>query len=223
MGLHEISSSTIEQLREKRRRSVARIKTKQESNHPDVHHPEEKIQQLDRFKHLLHGPILEVFAGKGNLTPYYRQFGDVEPLSMERNGDSFDYVHFLRSKKRRFGTVDIDGYGSPEKLLPTVMEMLRPQATLIFTIPYATRPWGDEAEVRCRSFWGSDKPDLFAVEATIFRLAFQRSMASQFVEMTRLTKGTFRYVFVVEKRNFAIMFGRDTRRRTTAESAPVLA
>ena len=48
------------------------IRHKQKQNCDSVHHPKEKILQLDNFKnYFIDKKILEVFGGEGNLTKYY--------------------------------------------------------------------------------------------------------------------------------------------------------
>ena len=60
----------------------------QRLNATKYHHPKEKIAQLEEFKNVVHGEILEVFAGKGNLTQWYQQHGNVTALSKEETGNS---------------------------------------------------------------------------------------------------------------------------------------
>lgn len=105
----------------------------QELNVKDYHHPDEKIAQLKKFK--ISGDILEVFAGQGNLTEYYKQFGTVTAMTKEEFGDSFDAIYKLRGENRQYNVIDIDSYGYPDKFFPIVFELMKDECLLIFTFP----------------------------------------------------------------------------------------
>ena len=57
------------------------VRKKQSENSNQVHHPDAKIRQvrkcLDNFCGLDEISILELFAGHGNLTIVYAEYGDV--------------------------------------------------------------------------------------------------------------------------------------------------
>ncbi len=58
------------------------VRAKQAGNADEVHHPDEKADQLVRTlekpANLKDFKILELFAGQGNLTKIYEQYGTVE-------------------------------------------------------------------------------------------------------------------------------------------------
>jgi len=105
---------------------------KQSLNADEYHHPQEKASQLDTLN--VHGDILEVFAGKGNLTSYYEKRGNLTSFKKE-DGNSFDMIYELRFKKKKFDFIDIDSYGYPDKFFPVVFEMMKEKCTLVFTFP----------------------------------------------------------------------------------------
>jgi len=104
-------------------------------NVEDYHHPKEKIKQLEKFRQYLGGDILEIFAGQGNLSKFYRRLGNVTAMTKENFGNSFDAIYVLRGEKKKYDVIDIDSYGYPDKFFPVVFEMMRPECTLIFTFP----------------------------------------------------------------------------------------
>jgi hypothetical protein len=80
--------------------------------------------------------LLEVFAGKGNLTEFYKFKGaKVTALSKGTTGDGFDYIHQLRADKKKFAWIDIDSYGYPDKFFPVVFELMKETCVLVFTFP----------------------------------------------------------------------------------------
>jgi hypothetical protein len=104
-------------------------------NDEDYHHPKEKIEQLLKHKQYLKGDILEVFAGQGNLTSFYKPFGTVTAMTKEEFGDSFDAIYKLRGEKRKFDVIDIDSYGYPDRFFPVVFEIMKKECLLVFTFP----------------------------------------------------------------------------------------
>jgi len=107
---------------------------KQCLNDNEYHHPKEKMKQLDRIE--FGKDVLEVFAGKGNLTEYYRNRGCfVTPMTKEEFGNSFNAIYKLRGENKKYDLVDIDSYGYPDKFFPVIFEMLKDKSFLVFTFP----------------------------------------------------------------------------------------
>ena len=76
-----------------------RIRKHQALNLDTYHHPIEKIEQLKKFN-FNNLKILEVFAGKGNLTKYYKSISKkVVAMSKETTGDSFDYIYKVEASQ----------------------------------------------------------------------------------------------------------------------------
>lgn len=118
------------------KKSHKEIREKQKMNVEDYHHPNEKIQQLKKFEDYLGGDVLEVFAGKGNLTKYYKNISNsVIAMRKEELGSSFDAIYKLRAEKKKYNVIDIDSYGYPDKFFPVVFEMMKERCLLIFTFP----------------------------------------------------------------------------------------
>lgn len=110
-----------------------KTRLKQALNDDDYHHPIEKVEQLKKFE--IYGNILEVFAGQGNLTEYYKQFGKVTAMTKEEFGNSFNAIYKLRGENKKYDIIDIDSYGYPDKFFPVVFEMMKDKCLLIFTFP----------------------------------------------------------------------------------------
>ena len=111
------------------------IRKNQALNLDAYHHPTEKIEQLKKFN-FNNFKILEVFAGKGNLTKYYRSISSkVVSMNKETTGDSFEYIYKVRYSKDKFDLIDIDSYGYPDKFFPVIFECLKDKSYLIFTFP----------------------------------------------------------------------------------------
>jgi hypothetical protein len=115
--------------------SHKKTRLKQALNEDDYHHPQEKINQLNKFIQP-ESEVLEVFAGKGNLTEYYQNMGCiVTAMTKEQFGNSFDAIYQLRADKKKYDVIDIDAYGYPDKFFPVVFELIKDNGLLIFTFP----------------------------------------------------------------------------------------
>ena len=112
-----------------------RLRDRQESNLDSHHHPIEKIAQLENFSEFLSGDILELFSGKGNLTKFYSEYGNVHACTKETTGDSFKYVYKLAANNKKFNVIDIDGYGLPSSFMDIVFKLMKPECLLILTFP----------------------------------------------------------------------------------------
>ena len=108
------------------------------ANVDEYHHPDEKIEQLERMTHFIDGgcDVLEVFAGKGNLTKWYEDHArSVTPMTLDSSGNRFDAIYALRGQRKRYDVIDIDSYGYPSRFFPVVFEMMKKEAMLIITFP----------------------------------------------------------------------------------------
>lgn len=114
-------------------RSHRETRRKQQLNAEEYHHPKEKIAQLKEIN--ISGDILEVFAGQGNLTEYYKTLGNVTAMTKEQFGSSFDSIYLLRGNNKKYDVIDIDSYGYPDKFFPVVFEIMKEKCWLIFTFP----------------------------------------------------------------------------------------
>ena len=81
------------------------VRKKQEQNSAEVHHPDQKINQiysvLDNSKKY---KILELFCGRENLTKHYKKFGEVElyDKKWKKTGDSYKQFHRLIWENKKY-------------------------------------------------------------------------------------------------------------------------
>jgi tRNA G26 N,N-dimethylase Trm1 len=147
MELTQVKTKTYRAIRH----DITRAKQKQ--NADEVHHPDEKINQI---RNVLSGydlSILEFFSGNGNCTKVYSEYGEV--LAFEKNAavyeslfqnvrdcalvqcnkaDSFLEFHRLIFLKQKFDVVDLDPYGFPNRFFPDIF-LLIDKGTLFVTMP----------------------------------------------------------------------------------------
>jgi hypothetical protein len=116
------------------------VRLKQKNNLDEVHHPDEKINQikwvLNNLIQQQDHQILELFAGQGNLTKVYENYGQVIACDKKYNktGDSFLLYHKLIYEKKKFTIIDIDPYGFPNRLFPDIF-LLIDDGILFVTMP----------------------------------------------------------------------------------------
>jgi hypothetical protein len=107
------------------RHDVVRLKQKENCN--TVHHPNEKIEQIESFLTGLNNlKILELFAGQGNLTKIYKRHGIVDAYDKKylKTGDSFLQFHKLIAEKKKYDIIDIDPYGFPNRFFPDIFLLI---------------------------------------------------------------------------------------------------
>lgn len=176
------------------------IRLKQKSNHSDYHHPKEKIIQLESLSDYIYGDILEVFAGRGNLTEYYQVKGNVTPMTKEEFGDSFDAIYKLRGEKRKFDVIDIDSYGYPDLFFPVVFEMMKDKCLLIFTFPIVgVNCLNGITEQHHINFWRSDRPTIGDVVGVLTDMGLRTWVLPQLVDVRKI-KRIWRMAFLCEKK-----------------------
>jgi len=114
------------------------IREKQATNNISVHHPNEKISQINNilssYKDKLN--ILELFAGQGNLTKVYRKYGEVYTYDKKylKTGDSYIVFHKLIGEKKIYNVVDLDPYGFPNRFFPDIYLLIN-EGILFITMP----------------------------------------------------------------------------------------
>ena len=108
----------------------------QTENADQVHHPREKLSQLDRVLSGCENKILELFAGRGNLTGKYREFGEVHAFDKKYlgSGDSFREFHRLIGEGMKYDVIDLDPYGFPNRFFPDIFLLIL-EGLLIVTMP----------------------------------------------------------------------------------------
>ena len=138
------------------------VRKKQEQNCSGVHHPEEKINQI--YLHLIgeNLKILELFAGRGNLTEHYKNFGEVFCYDKKylKTGDSFLVAHKLIAEKKTYNVIDLDPYGFPNRFFPHIFQLIN-NGYMFITMP---KPYVNILNGITRthliSYYGYHNPDI---------------------------------------------------------------
>ena len=109
---------------------------KQRKNLDEVHHPKEKIEQVEGILEAKNNlKILELFSGEGNLTKIYQKFGVVSCYDKKlKTGDSYVVFHRLIGEKKKFDVIDLDPYGFPNRFFPDIF-LLIDSGYLFITMP----------------------------------------------------------------------------------------
>jgi len=180
------------------------IRLKQNQNADEYHHPDEKITQLNEFKHFLTGDILEVFAGKGNLTKYYNNFGRVTPMTKEEFGNSFDAIYKMRSDRKRYNVIDIDSYGYPDKFFPVVFELMKDECLLVFTFPIVgINCLNGIMEQHFINFWRSARPTIGDITGILTDMALREWYLLQLIDVRKI-KRIWRFVFTAKRKKATV-------------------
>lgn len=176
-----------------------RIRKNQSLNKDDYHHPLEKINQLKKFN-FSNLKILELFAGKGNLSKYYNSISqDVLSLSKETTGDSFDYIFKLRFEKKKFDLIDIDSYGYPDKFFPVIFDCLKDKSYLVFTFPVVgVNCLNGITEQHYINFWRSNRPTIGDIVGCITDFSLRNWQLAKLIDVVKI-KRIWRFIFLIEK------------------------
>lgn len=176
-----------------------RIRKNQSLNKDNYHHPLEKINQLKKFD-FNNLKILELFAGKGNLSKYYNSISkEVLSLSKETTGDSFNYIFKLRFEKKKFDLIDIDSYGYPDKFFPVVFDCLKDKSYLVFTFPVVgVNCLNGITEQHYINFWRSNRPTIGDVVGCITDFSLRNWQLAKLVDVVKI-KRIWRFIFFIEK------------------------
>jgi len=133
------------------------VRKRQATYSDTAHHPDEKIMQIKDVLGEICGwgdlSILELFAGQGNLTKIYAEYGEV--IANEYKGEVFDKLtenvkdcalvhcnkvdsyldfHQLIALKQTFDVVDLDPYGFPNRFFPDVFLLIE-KGVMFVTMP----------------------------------------------------------------------------------------
>jgi hypothetical protein len=171
----------------------------QASNADEFHHPIEKIAQLEKIQAMISGDILEVFAGRGNLTSWYQERGNVVAMSKEATGDSFDAIYKLRWEGKQFNWIDIDSYGYPDKFFPVVFEMMKDECGLIFTFPQVgTNCHNGISQQHFSTFYGNPSPTIGDVVGKITDWALREWYLASVIDVVKI-KRIYRIAFACKR------------------------
>ena len=129
------------------------VRAKQKANDDQVHHPNEKINQIRKVLSGIDLSILELFSGAGNCTKIYAEYGEVLAFEKKKTvfdslventkecmlvhcnkADSFIEFHRMIFLKQIFDVVDLDPYGFPNRFFPDVF-LLIDKGILFVTMP----------------------------------------------------------------------------------------
>lgn len=148
-------------------------------NSDSIHHPDEKIAQIKNVFETLPRQsrlrILELFAGRGNLTQVYKNYGNVKAYDKNwlQTGDSFLEFHRLIADQKKYDIIDIDPYGFPTRFFPDIF-LLMNKGVMFITIP---KPNGNFISTECRftlsCYYGDTNPNLTTIVTNIKALALQ--------------------------------------------------
>ena len=149
------------------------VRKKQRENNKDVHHPEQKKEQI---QNVLNGKtdlkIMELFAGKGNLAPTYNSYvgenGFLEQYDKSlKTGDSYILFHKLIAEKRKYDVIDVDPYGFPNRFFPDIF-LLMENGVMFITMP---KPWVNIAngitKQHLTCYFGEGNPSLDVIKEKI--------------------------------------------------------
>tara|TARA_R100000664_G_scaffold30108_1_gene42389 strand:- start:333 stop:1046 length:714 start_codon:yes stop_codon:yes gene_type:complete len=183
-----------------------------------VHHPDQKINQiknvLNNYNNL---KILELFAGKGNLTSVYANYGSVVANELKdkvykdllkkiknikqvecNKVDSFLYFHKLISQKKHFNIIDLDPYGFPNRFFPDIFLLIK-DGFIFITMP---KPYvnilNGITQTHLSSYYGNPNPSM---ETIIDRIAHWGLCHWRRIELVDYIdcKSIWRFAFSVKK------------------------
>lgn len=133
------------------------VRKKQNEYCNTLHHPDEKINQIKKVLNEICEwgdlSILELFAGQGNLTKVYADYGqvianeyktkvfnklieNVKDCSLVHCNrvDSFLDFHQLIALKQKFDVIDLDPYGFPNRFFPDIFLLIE-HGIMFVTMP----------------------------------------------------------------------------------------
>ena len=176
------------------------IRKGQKENKDKYHHPIEKINQLQKYTtYLFDSDILEVFGGQGNLTDFYKQYGNVTSMTKEEFGNSFDAIYKLRGNKKRFDVVDIDSYGYPDKFFPVVFELMNKQCLLVFTFPIVgVNCLNGISEQHFITYWRSARPTIGDVTGVLTDMALREWTLISLLDVQKI-KRIWRFIYLCNR------------------------
>mgnify|MGYP000884084252 CR=1 FL=1 len=173
------------------------VRSKQRAYADSHHHPDVKTNQVrtildntkfDKLHHRRSNPhILELFAGQGNLTKVYSDYGYVqanelkktvydklveninEPnVDLNRVNSRFNF-HELIGQRKKFNVIDIDDYGFPSRFFPDIF-LLMEDAVMFITMPYpSVNILNGITKEFHTSYFGDQNPDFETINNSIIR------------------------------------------------------
>ena len=176
------------------------VRKLQRDNAKSVHHPDEKLSQLDRVLEGENKNILELFAGQGNLTRKYLEFGEVDAFDKKylKTGDSFVQFHRLIGEKKTYDIIDLDPYGFPNRFFPDIF-LLISDGLLVMTMP---KPYvnilNPMTQTLMRSYFGQQNPSVDVIIEQIATWGICHWRKVELIDSIDL-KSVWRFAFRVKR------------------------
>jgi len=167
------------------------------------HHPREKMEQL--LKHIPSLPyknVLELFAGKGNLTEFYyyncrnnhslTRLSDIEDMINLKVGmhviqDTEIEIFNLIAKKKKFNLIDVDGYGNSGELIKNIFHLtdskIGSESYILWTFPSNNCGYKKSSVQKLRdlNLWGAENPKVDDFVKTISHYASQHYYKTELI------------------------------------------
>ena len=176
------------------------VRKKQADHADEVHHPNEKINQIKKHLKGKDLKILELFAGlNGNLTKVYKQYGEVFAYDKKlKTGDSFLVFHDLIYRKQKYDVVDLDPYGFPNRMFPDIY-LLIDEGYLFVTMP---KPYvnilNGITQAHLISYYGEQNPSKEIIIDRMISWGLCHWRLVEFVDCVDC-KSIWRFLFKVKK------------------------
>ncbi len=193
--------------------SAERTQWRSRVNHPDVHHPKEKKEQI---KKLLCGrsdlEIYEVYSGRGGCTRAFRKFGDVT-TNEEDDGDAIVRTHFMLASNDKFDVIDIDGYGWPGRLLHMgIVDALKSVGVLFLTVPQPQNSRGNGHTLGLnRVTFGTTSPEIEHVMNVVRDTSLMYKRNSKLIEVRPMGR-IWRFAFRITRMKANDLWGTGTKK-----------
>ena len=197
------------------------VRERQAKNCASAHHPNEKIKQvvtiLDNFNSEKPLSILDLFAGQGNLTKVYANYGQVIANEAKikvydilkenlkdynvvkcNRVDSYIEVYRLISLKKKYDIIDIDPYGFPNRLYPHIY-LLIDNGVMFVTMP---KPYvnilNGITQAHLKSYFNEQNPNLETIVNRFILWGICHWRKVELIDSIDL-KSVWRLAFRVEK------------------------
>lgn len=142
---------------------------------------------------------MELFAGQGNLTATYKNFGEVECYDKcLKTGDSYLIYHNLISQKKKYDVIYIDPYGFPNRFFPDIFLLIN-NGYMFLTMP---KPYVNilngitRQHLNC--YYGESNPPLSKILERIYNFGLCHWRKCDFLDVIDL-KSIWRIAIKVDK------------------------
>ena len=176
------------------------VRQKQKINSDEVHHPNGKMRQIERVLTGSNHSILELFAGRGNLTNLYKKYGTVEAYDKThlKTGDSYLQFHKLIATRKTYTVIDVDPYGFPNRFFPDLFLLIKNgYLFLTFPKPYVNILNGI-TQTHLTAYFGRPNPTEKEVIEKIATFGICHWRKVQLIDSVDL-KSIWRFAFTVER------------------------